>query len=151
MRMKILRSGLILSIDTTGKRRLSIEINYPMQSLVESRPTGQRPDKAEMKNQFRMINQSMNVSGLHQGNGLIPTRNENGLAVCLDWDANDNLIYEISIPVRTFWKSEISQEDVLKVLSLNITIPALQRPGGAGRPGGGRPGGYGSGGGYRGG
>lgn len=156
IKMKIIRAGMTVSIDTTGKKKRTVKINYPMQSVFE-RPTGNsgsgntKPDSDAMKAKFQQQPQNMMLSGFRDGNGIGPLRNGNGVVAELSWDPNDDLIYELVVPFSSFWTADPETISSTRVIALQVTLDAMERPsfnrtgrsGGMGRPGGGRPGGGG--------
>ncbi len=149
--IKILRAGLTVKIDTLGKKKHSIIISYPLQGNANKKNTNPRekkPDFEEVKAIFRAMPQRMKLSGFKSGNGTSNTINANGVAVCIDWDKNKDLIYEISIPINSFWGNEVTANKASKTIALNVIINALDksnvsnsRPAnaGGGRPSGGGP------------
>ncbi len=160
--IKILRAGLTVMIDTLGKRKHSISISYPLQgyaSTNNTNPREKKPDFEEVKAIFRAMPQRMKLSGFKSGNGTSNTINANGVAVYINWDENKDLIYEISIPINSFWGNEVTASKASKTIALNVIINALDksnvsnsrpanaggsRPAGGGSPGGGgRPPGVG--------
>lgn len=150
MQMKIMRAGMTIGLDTGNSRKPLHLINYPIQTTVLTDHTAikQRPDMEDIKDSFKKSQNIMNLSGFKSENGPAPLSASNSVAVCMDWNKNDDLVYEARIPIASFWKETLTHEDASKLLSLHIRVPALERPSFGrpnrdGRPSGGRPGGRG--------
>ena len=155
MQRKIMRTGLEVAIDTTGKKKSSVSIFYPVaqQEVMGMKGNAQNRDLSEMKKSFQEHYQMMELTGFKEGNGVNSSNAGNGVSVKMDWDKNRDLIYEMQIPFDTFWKSNLTKGDFEKDLSLNIYIPAMSRPNSSGQGqgsgqgnGGGRGSGMGGGG-----
>jgi hypothetical protein len=149
MQMKILRTGIIVGIDTSGKKKQHVTVTYPLKSGA-GKPggtKGQRPDINELRIKFRQQPQFMMLSGFKNNNEQVPLQAANGVMVKLDWDENNDMIYELMIPIQAFRTNKLCKDDLSKAYSLNVNIPAFVRPdfGGTGGPGGGNPGGGGGG------
>lgn len=153
-KMKLLKVGMTISIDTTGKKKQSISINYPLKGEGIERQTetpnliGVKPDMEEIKRKFKQKPQNMVLGGFKSGNGLSMLQNENGVVVKLGWDKNNDIFYEMAIPFKSFWKGSLSEINTSKYITLNVILDALEKPnfGGKVRPSGsGRPSGAGGG------
>jgi len=148
MQMKILRAGMVVGLDTLGKRKQHISISYPLVPASGNPGNSQkaRPGTDELKQNFKYKQQFMELSGFIGRNGISPVQAVNGVMACLDWNENGELIYELAIPFRSFGSPGIVRPGVSKPFCLNVSINALELPnsgpgayGGSGRPGGGGP------------
>ena len=143
---KILRTGIIIGLDTLGTKKIHCRISYPINSgnRNNNQNRNQNADFNLIKNEFRMQPHLMELEGFINNNGQQYTQSLNGIAVSLNWE-NDDMIYELKIPLNSFDKSPSTLFSEKKVLALTVIIPAIESPqvqGGSGfGSGGGRPGG----------
>lgn len=159
---KILRSGLIVSLDTLGKKKEHISIQYPMKSDLKGKQSIEKrgkPNLEEIKKMFKLKPQFMLLSGFKSGNGTGLLQNVNGIAVKLDWDENNSLIYELKVPFSSIGNKSLNKDNINNKFSLIVKLPAVTKikvdgtsgatkptggrptgpPSGGGRPSGGRP------------
>jgi len=112
MQMKILRAGMFIGLDTIGKKGKHISINYPLAGnvgfLKDDRTS--RPNFDEQKREFKQNVQLMMLSGFNKNNGLVPLQVENGVVVKLDWDQNNDMVYEMCIPFSVAVSLTVSKE-----------------------------------------
>lgn len=153
VQQKILRSGMKLWLDTTGKNKERTEIIFPLpferansgerkgdDSAGVSHHQFQKPDAKTLKSRYEKSQKQMQLIGFNPPiGGVSLLKNESGISAALDWDANGILTYETIIPFKTFYKNKFSSE---KILGVTINIPALPAPpmrGGGNHGGGGMP------------
>ncbi len=164
--MKILRNGLEIWIDPSGKKKKISGITCPLSSprlgnqnfLLKQ---GEKPDQQKMALQSVLLVKEMTLTGFKDE--IDGTRhmdyNATGIKVVLAIDSTGVLVYEAKIPFSAF-RNEIKPA---QAISLGCVIPAIDvppefrngmsggaaeggrhgggRPGGGGKPGGGMPGG----------
>lgn len=164
--MKILRNGMEIWIDPTGKKKKISGIMCPLNSprLGNQRSIlkqGEKPDQQKMALQSVLLVKEMTLTGFKEE--IDGTRhmdyNTTGIKVVLSIDSTGVLVYEAKIPFSAF-RNEIKSTEAI---SLGCVIPAIDsppefregmpgggsegnrhgggRPGGGGKPGGGMPGG----------
>lgn len=151
--MKILGAGMTVSLDTNGKKKQHVFINYPLEVFSISSEDKKRPTISTLKTKFKIQENNALFGGFKTGNDQNVITNKNGVTVKVNWDNNSDMIYELAIPFNSFWKEKILEIDTLRKFSLNVKVLALERPnvdavsgatqGGSG--GGGRPSGSGGG------
>ena len=166
----IMRYGLQLWIDTTGKKNQQVGIQFPMVQRMDAseQGSGQKrhggddnggqgqqytytaPDTSRINRQHRTFvagAKEMRLSGFRTvSDGLMELPDDYGIQVAINWDSAGTMIYEAAIPFKTFFKSTLSAPDTNKVLgiSFNFTVTPQHTNSGEG-------GGHGGGGGMRGG
>src|SRR5664279_585498 len=98
--LKIMRSGLQLWIDTTGRNKKSINVSYPLPGedtnggLRQDKKQGGIKDKNAFHNQFLLAHSDMMLTGFKPPmNGLIPLENKFGIAVNIRWDSIGTMVY----------------------------------------------------------
>jgi hypothetical protein len=173
--MKVMRAGMQVWIDTTGKNDQSIGILFPQRVQTapadaprqEGKERGTRDPGAPKgagiatRNRFLQDYKEMQLTGFHAPiRGAVPLINDFGINLGINWDSskydNSNIMfYEAVIPFRTFFKNKLSPSDSTRKFGMSIVVNALPAPkssGGGGSRGGGSTGGGGmSGGGMHGG
>jgi hypothetical protein len=163
--LKLMRSGLQLWIDTTGRGKKLINLSYPLPAEDSNGGQGREmkdqgnKDKTAMHSHFILSHPDMMLTGFKSPiNGLLPLENKFGIAVTIHWDSIGTLVYKARIPFRTFYHESLGSQDITKHMSISLIVPALARmgegskagSGGRGNRGGGMGGGS-MGGGMRGG
>ncbi len=123
--MRIMRNGLLLQIDTTGKRKRTVSLQFPLAATEEDMPmrrqapasegsdedarTGGMPggpipgggDMRSMRLRMAVGWKDMQVAGFYPPvTGKLPLQNTYGIAARIAWDANDALVYEAAIPLK---------------------------------------------------
>jgi hypothetical protein len=150
--LKLMRSGLQIWIDTTGRNKKLINLSYPLPGEDSNGKQSQGKDKNSAHNQFLLAHNDMMLTGFKPPvNGLVPLDNKFGIAVNVHWDSIGTMVYKARIPFSTFYRESLTPRDVKKIFSITLIVPALARnssPGSAASRG---SRGGGSGGGMRGG
>jgi hypothetical protein len=134
---KILKGGLQLWLDTTGKNKQHIGILYPMPDLTpnnEIKSEGHdrnEPGSGHLKNKVPHDLRGMELTGFKAPiGGVTPQINEYGITVEVGMDSLDILTYEAIIPFRTFYRDSLIPADSSKIISLNMVVngvPAVQK------------------------
>ncbi|MEN8251119.1 MAG: hypothetical protein ABFS32_19450 [Bacteroidota bacterium] len=141
--MKILRAGMVVGLDTVGKSKQHISIQYPMEGMIKENPERRqdvRPTAIDIRNKFKLQAQFMVLNGFNSENGMSPLQSNSGIVVRLDWNTNNEMIYEVAIPLSSFGKGKLSSSGNERIMSLNVTLNAVEKPemnSSAGQSGGG--------------
>jgi len=161
--LKIMRAGMQIWIDTSGKKNKQVGISFPLSAKTRTNEDGESHTefkKGEKPNvdkwHKKIVDESneMFLTGFKPPlNGLTARQNTSGLNVSVNWDANNIMIYEAVIPFGTFYKPALLAKDSLKTFGFSIVVNGITAPesnsnnsgGGGGMPGGGGMGGSGSG------
>jgi len=151
--MKIIRAGMEVSVSAKGKHKVSI--TFPITQTSVTEPTKednnemQNADKQNRRTNFILQNTMMDVKGFATRNGIIPINDTSGIYAAINWDENNKLTYEIAIPFKEWFGADYNIADIVKDISMDVTINALKQtrrnsdggengmPGGRGRMGGG--------------
>ncbi len=121
--VRILRAGMQFWIDTTGKNKQQVGIEFPFSALSVSDSSFKGSKKWTGKlDQMRLI-------GFHQPiAGITPTKNNYGIKACIG-DTGGVTIYEACIPFRTFYKSYLTSADDNKQLGITMIINPMPETG----------------------
>jgi len=144
--MKILRNGLTVWIDTSGKKDMHTSITYPVENpnggMRMSRGNGQeqpdRPAAEEMHRRILENARSMSLAGFNHCNGgfLIQQNNSCGIVVRIGFDEYNTLIWEAVVPLHAFYKNNITPADAGKPVSVCFAITGMKQAAGGGQGGG---------------
>jgi hypothetical protein len=159
--MKLLKAGFTLWIDTKGKKNELTGIRYPLpQALLpdhgESLPVtnSQRGEKKDMSKAGQKLIAAQkqmellgfkNTANVGNPNGTTFLRTNEGIAVAVNADSTGELVYEATIPFKTFLKETITASDTIKPISIGMVENGLTTQGGHKGGGGGAGGGGGMG------
>ena len=147
---KIIRAGMQINIDTSGKEGQQMSISYPIPMVSNEKPKmpdnmkpGLEKDKNNnpMKTQFLLEHKEMQLSGFKPPiNGIVPFKNDYGIFVNIDWDSLNIMYYKAIIPFNTFYKEALIQSDSSKIFYFSFVVNAMDMPDNKmeGPPGGGK-------------
>ena len=145
--MKIIRAGMQINIDTTGKEEKQVSIVFPMASKEKPKmpadmKSGQKKNINDnpIKTQFSLKHKEMQLSGFKSPfNGIIPLKNDYGISISIDWDSLNIMYYKAAIPFNTFYKEMLTQYDSMKIFNISFIVNAIEMPANKmeGPPGGG--------------
>jgi hypothetical protein len=164
---QILMSGLKIFIDENGKKKYGTSVQFPVPPSREGMkpgnnmqkqemPSGQRPSgkQGQQKdNQKKFMNPDprITLAGFKsEFNGTFPLNDSRAVKAAMDFDNNNILTIEYTIPLSSFFTLDWKSAAKPTVLAMKIYADAvdLQKSGnsqGGGRPEGGTPGGGGGG------
>ncbi|TWF42488.1 hypothetical protein FHW36_102244 [Chitinophaga polysaccharea] len=127
--MKIMRSGLTLSVNATGKKKGGASITFP---LTENVSTG-APDvpeasraliAGELKKQVLANVKEIKVSGFEGiPDGNIPVRNTFGIQTAGTYEAAGNLVLEVAIPLKTLGVTSLASQ----AIAYHFKVNAMKR------------------------
>jgi hypothetical protein len=151
LQTQIIRGGMELWIDTTGKKHQQVGIRFPLTSFTakkssdektpertSSREAWQKPDTKISHQSFLSQSQEMVLTGFRSpvSSGLTPLKNVYGINVRINWDSTGILIYEAEIPLKTLCETLfVNEKGKPRIYGFSITVNGL--PTGQGRRGGG--------------
>jgi hypothetical protein len=157
--MRLMRAGLTVNLSVKGQSKHNVTIIFPIKNQDAERTTdkekGQRPDMSQLRDKFLLESTKMSIKGFATPDGVVPSHNNRGLNVAVNWDSTGRMNYEIAIPWSELIKTSFSAAELSNDISFEVAINALQPPKvpqGQGKGGkGGKGGGNRGGGGYQGG
>lgn len=152
---QILRSGLKIFIDENGKKKYSTSIQFPVPPAhdgiktgdsmpKQEKPVGQMPagvagrQKMNLK-QLRNSNPRIILAGFKpEFNGTFTLNESRAVKAAMDWDDNNILTIEYTVPLNSFGTCDFGTREKAPVFAMKITADAVDQQG-ADRPQGGRP------------
>lgn len=163
--IRVLRSGLTISIDTRGKKKESFSITFPVGDLgpgdlaeqaddLQGKTDVTQEDRDELMRARLTKLREIRVSGFKDIEGeTITTSNTYGIKTAINYDKDGNLVYEAAIPLKFFHADDIAKNEWAFDFKINGIVRHNQNanteqggPSRAGRGGGGFAGGGGRGG-----
>ncbi len=139
--MRVLRAGMQIWIDTTGKNQKQVGIEFPFQELKEGADNGgkkgnSRPDTIghQKRLTFATPQKQIRVTGFkYPIAGIVQLPNPYGIKASIARDSAGITIYEASIPFRTFYKKALTASDNTRTFGISIILNPM---GGSGSEGG---------------
>jgi len=149
---RILRSGLQICIDTSGKYNEQTKIVFPF-AVMQKKKNGSDDDNyvnhqysgrgrgqntvtkpeslTTLKNKFRDGNKLMHLIGFKTPiGGAVPLPNDYGIKMNISWDSSNTMVYQASIPFVTFYKKSLLATDSSKVFAITMNLTGLPTPAG---------------------
>ncbi len=128
--MKLIRGGMQVWIDPTGKHQKTTEIIYPVKGEIGEenlRPAivqGEKPGMNEMHRYVESQLISLNRIGFKpEDSGVQSIRENTGFKGAINWDDNNDLIYEVVIPFAAF-NSNVKKDNI----EVGFFIGAADKP-----------------------
>lgn len=131
--MKIAKAGMSLFIDTTGKKKQNIVINYPIQPkdpepVIMNRIRNLGNDGiVKVKQIIEPSLKQFNSKGFITGNGTYIQKNIEGIITAADLDSIGILTIEYQIPFKTFYH-KLTTADNHNKITFSIVINSLPMP-----------------------
>lgn len=145
---KLMRSGWSVELSSKEKKKkFDAILRFPevkMAGKGYQRESNEMENRAEgnlMIKDYRAQIPDILINGFKSGQTELKPSSRKGIQLGIGADSDQNLIYEIAIPLQ-----ELMPEDRIKLdelITLNVNVNAMTRPGGSGNYDGGRPGGGG--------
>lgn len=139
--MKILRAGMEVSIDASGKKKEMATIMFPLKSnaKLETFPDPEDPDKQKiehpdikkLKVDWVMSSHEARSNGLKSvplNIGVPDSNNKYGVQAAINWDRSDVLTYELKVPFSLFYKETIAAADTMKPVSITVRVHGMDLP-----------------------
>jgi hypothetical protein len=157
----ILRNGIQFWIDTAGKNRELIGLQFPIavkprknsgssdiadyDEPAQNQQRQQRSitDVASLMDKFNRNEKLMHLSGFKPpAGGVVPIPNDFGIEMGIGLDSTNTMTYEASVPFATFFRSGLLNSDSTKIFGVSIEITGIsgQEGSGMGSPAGFGPG-----------
>jgi hypothetical protein len=139
--MKIMNAGMEISLGIKGKHRVSIDFPLDNQKVSNQNTPDDYLNRKTREDSFLLKDTLMVLKGFTGNNGLTAIHNNAGVDASINWDEANKLTYEISIPLSEIFGNNYSPSDILKDITLEVTVNALKghknatgRRGGSGMP-----------------
>lgn len=132
---KILRAGMQIMIDTTGKKKAFSTLFFPLVAKPNLNDMPKEMNDRNPRNQQKpkqlKISESIKEFRLEgfkvMNNERVPLINNTGIQVAIHYDSLNNLVYEGIIPFKTFYKDKLTSADSLKKFNIILVINAMPK------------------------
>jgi uncharacterized membrane protein YgcG len=135
IQVKIIRAGMKINLSNKINGKHKASINFPLPA-EESKP--ERTENAiaadpsyshqKLHTAFLAGDSLMIVKGFTNREGAISTNDTSGIHAAINWDENNMLTYEVSVPLKELCGNDFNAKDLSKGISLNVIIDALKMP-----------------------
>jgi hypothetical protein len=140
---KLMSAGWTIGLSSKEKnKKFKAELQFPGINVMGFRKGGNNFEKKSTADNlmtfYPLQLKSVSVKGFKSGISEVALQNKSGINIGIGSDSIQHIVYEIAIPL-----SEISIPDLThpeELITLNVSVNALERPSGGG--GGGRSGGH---------
>ena len=138
--MKITRAGMKVWLDTTGKKKETSALYYPLkgENKLDISPDPaepeknivEHPDAKKLRLNFLTSQHDAKTLGMKgvPATIIVDDSNKADIKLALNWDKNEVLAYEIKIPFKTFYKDALTPQDTLKPLAIGVKIEGMVMP-----------------------
>jgi hypothetical protein len=137
--MKILRTGMEVSLNATGKKKESATIQYPQPGDTKLQwiqdpadPEHQQlehPDIKRLREEYALSEKRMKLVGFKDiPADIMPIENKYGIEIAIGGDKDNIFTYELKVPLKTFYKESISASDTLKPISIDVKVNSFDVP-----------------------
>lgn len=159
IQMKIMSSGMEIWLDPSGKNKETTGIQFPLPGMHDQKPmdeivqqewrSGKSLGRMNMAEQFQLQQPQLTLTGfMPEYNGTFKVSKAKGIKVAINWDEQNNMTYELAIPLNSFYTKEIKTMKDNPVIGVKFNVNALTIQGHGSEAGGmhgGPPGGAGEG------
>lgn len=125
---KLFRCGMKVTLAVKKvKRKATITYPLPHSGDEEAGP-GHEPNMVILQNNFRMQNIMMVAEGFALHNGMLPVSDSSSIKTAINWNENNNMIYEVAIPFTEIYGSNYSAADLANEITMQVEISAMEKP-----------------------
>ncbi len=128
---KIMQAGMKVSVGFKGKHKLTVYFPLDQKNALpvfsDNKDPLQGSNRENRRKSFLAGQTMMEVKGFRSRDGMIPVNDTTGINASINWDVNNTLTYELSIPLQELiGEGEHTGADLMKTLTLDATINALK-------------------------
>jgi hypothetical protein len=125
---KLFRCGMKVTLSVKKlKRKATLSYPLPHSGDEEAGP-GHEPNMVILQNNFRMQNIMMVAEGFALHNGMLPVSDTSALKPAINWNENNNMIYELAIPFTELYGSNYTPADLANEITMHVEIGAMEKP-----------------------
>jgi len=129
VQLKILKSGILIKLDTNGKTKYQSNILYPIQNKANKSSMAPTKDWDTFVSRFPYVNTYMTVNGFKSiTEEEYPIVNNKNLTVKISWDSIGVLRYKAIIPFALFYKDSLMLNDINRNIGISILLKQLVQP-----------------------
>jgi len=139
--MKIMRAGMEVWFDVTGKKKDIATVRFPIRTdskldmttdpMAPEQQIVERPDVKKMKVDWNESTKEVHTQGFKNVPAKWFTETDSGrygIQVAVSWDRYDAMTYELRVPFSAFYKDSLAASDTLHPISIGIKANAMDLP-----------------------
>lgn len=138
--MKIMRAGMDVWLDVTGKKKEVATIHCPLKNnskldvLNDPNEIDQqiieRPDVKKMRLEWAESAKDVHTQGLRNVPAAFSAIDSvaHGMELAINWERDNTMTYELKVPFSAFFKDAIAAADTLKPITIGIKANAMDLP-----------------------
>lgn len=137
--MKILRTGMEVTLNATGKKKELATVQYPLPGDTKLQwiqdPADaehqqlERPDLKRLKEEYALSEKKMKLVGFKDIPAeIIPIENQYGIEIAIGWDKDNIFTYELKVPFKIFYKEALAAADTLQPISIEVKVNSFDVP-----------------------
>ena len=141
LQMKIVKSGLQLWIDPSGKSKETAGIKFPLGGNMVRQPAPKNiqpeslqknePGKTDQARYFQPEGAQITLTGFKAGyNGTFIASELKGIKAAINWDEHNIMTYELAIPIRSFYNLDAEKLKDNPVFGISFKTDPMAGPGG---------------------
>jgi len=132
--MKIISSGMDISIDPDGKKKQVVVIHFPLPGLHNKQSADEMPmgdgqgrkrERMDLAKQYKLQEPQIMLSGFQSAyNGTFKTKDAI-VKAALDWDDKNNMTCEMVVPLKSFMVKNAKKKKGVPELNMKINVNAM--------------------------
>jgi len=128
--LKIIRSGILIKIDTTGKQKKGLSILYPIPNSKKNNiaAINYNNDWEIFVSRFSYDHAYMKITGFKNINDEeLLTNNNQGISVAITWDENQVLRFKAIIPFKQIKANSNITLDTNQTIGLSFILASIEQ------------------------
>jgi hypothetical protein len=138
--MKIMRAGMDVWLDVTGKKKEIATIHCPLKTNSKLDITNdpneidqqviEKPDVRKMALDWAESNKEVHTQGFKNVPADFSAADsaKHSIEVAINWERDNTMTYELKVPFSAFFKEAIVASDTLKPITIGIKAYAMDLP-----------------------
>ena len=133
-KMKIIRGGMEIGIDSLSGNKFPVSMTYPIQAENTTEPTetaqepinnNELPEGKHRKHFMPMANEILLNGFHHVPNGKVPLKNIYGISASIGIDSTGTMFYQSIIPMKYIMHRPKHKKDTLRTFGIMFKIKGL--------------------------
>lgn len=138
--MKIMRAGMDVWFDITGKKKQVATVRFPLKTDTKLDMTPnpddmeqqiiERPDVRKMKADWSAAAKDIHTQGFKDIPASIAQADSSkyGIQADINWDRSDVMTYELKVPFSAFYKDVLTASDTFHPITIGFKVYAMDLP-----------------------
>jgi hypothetical protein len=138
--MKIMRAGMDVWFDVTGKKKDIGTVHFPLKTNPKldinpdpadmEQQVVEKPDVAKLKLEWSSTIKDIHTQGFKNLPAVIADGDSgrHGIEAAVSWDRSEEMTYELKVPFSAFYKDELTGADTVHPITIGIKVYAMDLP-----------------------